>query len=106
MTPTEPYHFIGKMVVYGFQSVGISFFYVIAVGLLSFHLVHGADSMFQTFGWRNHKWAGGLRKVVVVGCLVYFLANLAIPASVLLGRVGLHSPAVALAGEMADGLKD
>ncbi len=97
---------VHSMVVYGFQNVVVSVFYIIAVGLLSFHLVHGIDSMFQTLGWRNRKWAGGLRKVVVAACLVYFLANLAIPASILLGQVELHPAPVALLGEMSEGLKD
>lgn len=97
---------VHSMVVYGFRNVLISIFYIVAVGLLSFHLLHGVDSMFQTLGWRNHKWAGGLRKVAVIGCLAYFLANLAIPAAVLLGQVELRPAVVALVGEKAEGLKD
>ena len=82
-----------NMVVLGFQKPVVSLFYIIAVGLLSLHLLHGADSMFQTMGWRSEKWAGGLRKIVVLFCLVYFVGNLAIPGAVLLGKLRPHEPA-------------
>jgi len=76
-----------NMVILGFQKPVVAFFYIIAVGLLSLHLVHGADSLFQTLGWRSEKWAGALRKVVIVCCTAYFLLNLAIPGAVLLGKL-------------------
>ncbi|MDE3084093.1 MAG: succinate dehydrogenase cytochrome b subunit, partial [Verrucomicrobiota bacterium] len=72
-----------SMMILGFQNPFVSIFYIIAVGLLSFHLLHGADSLFQTFGWRNERWAGPLRKIVAVCCLAYFLGNLIIPGAVL-----------------------
>lgn len=81
---------VHSMVVYGFQNVTVSVFYIIAVGLLSFHLVHGVDSMFQTLGWRNHTWATGLRRVAVVFALGYFLANAAIPLAIIAGKVQLR----------------
>lgn len=112
-TMTSDYHLAGfpviaagaqvldvhSMVVYGFKNVAVSVFYIVAVGLLSLHLLHGVDSMFQTLGWRNHKWAGALRKVAVLFCALYFLGNLAIPASVLLGKVDLRPGVVALVNE-------
>jgi succinate dehydrogenase cytochrome b subunit len=76
---------VHRMVVLGFENPVVAVFYIVAVGLLSLHLLHGADSLFQTLGWRNARWAGALRKVVAVGCLLYFLGNLAIPGSVLIG---------------------
>jgi succinate dehydrogenase / fumarate reductase cytochrome b subunit len=78
-------HDVYSMVFLGFASPVVSIFYIIAVGLLSLHLLHGVDSMFQTFGLRNHRWAGGLRGFVVLFCLVYFLGNLAIPGAILTG---------------------
>lgn len=113
-TLTEDYHVAGmsvvpagkqvadvhSMMVYGFQNVPVSIFYIIAVGLLSYHLLHGIDSMFQTFGWRNHRWSEGLRKVALVFTLGYFIANAAIPLAVLTGKVQLHEgaqPAAAVA---------
>ena len=85
---------VHDMVIRTFQNPLISLFYIISVGLLSYHLAHGAESMFQTLGWRTGKWAGPLRKTVLVLCTLYFLGNLTIPAAVLLGRLQPHAPAV------------
>lgn len=74
-----------SMVIHGFENPIVAIFYIIAVGLLSLHLLHGGESLFQTFGWRNANWARGLRAVVTVGCLLYFLGNLAIPGGVMAG---------------------
>ena len=83
-TPVADVH---SMVILGFQNVIVSIFYMIAVGLLSVHLLHGADSMFQTFGWRSSRWSGALRKVCIAFAALYFLGNLAIPGAVLLGKL-------------------
>lgn len=88
---------VHSMVIYGFQNVPVSIFYIVAVGLLSFHLLHGVDSMFQTFGWRNHRWATGLRRVALLFAVGYFLANAAIPLAILTGKVQLHDGAKAAA---------
>jgi succinate dehydrogenase / fumarate reductase cytochrome b subunit len=76
-----------NMVILGFQNPIVSLFYIVAVGLLSFHLLHGFDSMFQTLGLRSEKWAGALRKIALLFCIVYFLGNLAIPGAVLTGKL-------------------
>jgi len=81
---------VQSMVILGFMNPLVSLFYIVAVGLLSFHLLHGADSLFQTFGWRNDKWSGALRKGVTAFCLLYFLGNLIIPGSVLIGAKKLR----------------
>jgi succinate dehydrogenase / fumarate reductase, cytochrome b subunit len=78
-------HDVYSMVFLGFASPVVSIFYIVAVGLLSLHLLHGVDSMFQTFGIRNHRWSTGLRRAVVVLSLAYFLGNLAIPGAILTG---------------------
>lgn len=85
---------VHTMVIRGFQSPIVAIFYIVAVGLLSFHLMHGADSMFQTFGLRSTRWGGTLRKVVVTLCVLYFFFNLTIPGSILLGRLQPHAPGV------------
>lgn len=90
-------HDVHSMVVLGFQNVVVSIFYIVAVGLLSFHLLHGFDSMFQTFGLRSTRWSDGLRKVAVVFCLAYFLGNLAIPGAVLAGKLQPQAARVAAA---------
>jgi succinate dehydrogenase / fumarate reductase cytochrome b subunit len=83
-TPVADVH---SMMILGFSNVIVSLFYIVAVGLLSVHLLHGADSMFQTFGWRSSRWSGALRKTCVLFAALYFLGNLAIPAAVLLGKL-------------------
>jgi succinate dehydrogenase / fumarate reductase cytochrome b subunit len=93
-TPVEDVH---SMVILGFQPPIVSLFYIVAVGLLSFHLLHGFDSMFQTFGLRSTRWSAGLRKFVIVFCVLYFVGNLAIPGAVLAGKLQPHSAAVAAA---------
>lgn len=90
---------VHDMVIRGFQQPVVAVFYILAVGLLSLHLLHGADSLFQTLGWRSQKWAGALRKVVIVFCVAYFLGNAAIPGAVLLGRLQVHAPARLAAGK-------
>jgi succinate dehydrogenase / fumarate reductase cytochrome b subunit len=85
-----PVHDVHSMVILGFQNPAVSVFYIVAVGLLSFHLLHGLDSLFQTVGWRSATWAGPLRKIVALFCLFYFLGNLVIPGSVLTGLKGLR----------------
>jgi succinate dehydrogenase / fumarate reductase, cytochrome b subunit len=78
---------VHTMVIRGFENQIVSLFYIIAVGLLSFHLLHGFDSMFQTLGVRSTRWSGGLRKFCVLFCALYFLGNLAIPGAVLIGKL-------------------
>jgi succinate dehydrogenase / fumarate reductase, cytochrome b subunit len=88
---------VRTMVILGFQNRVVALFYIVAVGLLSLHLLHGAESLFQTFGWRNARWSRGLRAVVTLGCVAYFLGNLAIPGAVLAGRLVPQTPAPAVA---------
>ncbi len=76
-----------SMVFLGFSNPLVSFFYIVAIGLLSFHLAHGAESMFQSLGWRTERWAGFLKKVVLLYCVLYFLGNLAIPGAILSGAL-------------------
>jgi succinate dehydrogenase / fumarate reductase cytochrome b subunit len=78
-------HDVYSMVFLGFTHPLVSLFYIVAVGLLSLHLLHGFESMFQTFGWRNHRWACALRRVSALLCALYFLGNAAIPGAILAG---------------------
>ena len=78
-------HDVYSMVFLGFANPVVSIFYIIAVGLLSVHILHGIDSLFQTIGWRSAKWSAGLRKVALIYCILYFLGNLAIPGAILTG---------------------
>jgi succinate dehydrogenase / fumarate reductase cytochrome b subunit len=78
------------MVILGFSQPIVAFFYIFAVGLLSLHLLHGAQSLFQTLGLRNSSWGKALRAIVTLACLAYFLGNLAIPGAVLTGHLKLN----------------
>ena len=93
--PGTEVHDVHTMVIRGFQNPIVSVFYIIAVGLLSVHLAHGIDSMFQTLGLRSTRWGGGLRKFAVAFAVLYFFFNLTIPGSVLLGRLQPRTPGVA-----------
>ena len=78
---------VHAMMLAGFGNVWVSGFYVVAVGLLSFHLSHGIVSMIQTLGLKNERWSCGLERAAVAYCWVYFLLNAAIPAAILAGFV-------------------
>lgn len=88
---------VHTMVIRGFQHPIVSLFYIVAVGLLSFHLKHGFDSLFQTLGLRSEKLAGVLHKAALLFCIGYFLANLAIPGAVLVGKLQPRTASVAAA---------
>ncbi len=80
-------HDVYSMIFLGFKNPVVSLFYIIATTLLSIHLLHGVESLFQTIGWRNGTWCGCLRKVVTALCVLYFLGNLLIPGAILSGIV-------------------
>jgi succinate dehydrogenase / fumarate reductase cytochrome b subunit len=78
-------HDVHRMVVAGFSKPLISGFYILAMGLLFFHLRHGAASVWQTFGIRDRN----LAKLADVGswvlAVVLFLGFSSIPVAVWLG---------------------
>jgi succinate dehydrogenase / fumarate reductase cytochrome b subunit len=95
-----PVHDVYSMVFLGFANPAVSVFYLIAIALLTLHLLHGIDSMFQTLGLRNHRWVVGLRRLVVLYCLVYLLGNFAVPGAILTGAVK-PAAGTAAAGKIA-----
>ncbi len=86
---------VHSMMVLGFQNPLLSVFYLISVGLLSWHLNHGLVSMFQSLGLRTRVWTGALEKVVAAICILYFLGNAAIVVGVMSGQVRIQNPQVA-----------
>ncbi|MDB6169972.1 MAG: succinate dehydrogenase (or fumarate reductase) cytochrome b subunit, b558 family [Verrucomicrobia bacterium] len=88
---------VHSMMILGFQNRVVSAFYIVAIGMLSVHLLHGFDSMFQSVGWRSGRWSRALRLVAILFCAAYFLGNVAIPGAVLTGRLQVHAPSVATA---------
>jgi succinate dehydrogenase / fumarate reductase, cytochrome b subunit len=78
---------VHAMMVQGFSNALVSAFYIIAVGILAYHLSHGLVSLVQTFGFKNQKWTRGLERFSVSYCWLYFLLNAAIPLAILGGYV-------------------
>jgi len=54
-----------KQVQFAFSNWILVAFYVIAMGALSFHLIHGFKSAFQTLGWDHKKYAPLIRFIGV-----------------------------------------
>lgn len=76
-----------SMMVYGFQNVYVSAFYVIALFLLALHLSHGTSSFFQTLGWNDRKLAPRLESAGRVFTWLIFLGYTSIPVAILLHLV-------------------
>jgi len=78
-----------SMVILGFRNPIISGFYVLAVGLLCYHLSHGISSMFQSMGWTNDRTLPGLEWLARIVAWILFLGYISIPISILAGGVTL-----------------
>jgi succinate dehydrogenase / fumarate reductase cytochrome b subunit len=74
-------------VVSGFRVWWVSLWYVIAVGLLSFHLSHGIWSMFQSVGLAHKRHTPLLKNAARAIAILIFLGYSSIPISVYLGFV-------------------
>lgn len=78
---------VHTMMVQGFSNLSVSVFYLLAVGILAYHLSHGIVSSIQTIGLKNERWTAPVERVSVAYCWLYFLLNAAIPLAVLGGFV-------------------
>lgn len=78
---------VHAMMLAGFANPLVSVFYVVAVGILAYHLSHGIVSSIQTIGLKNEKWTAQLQRCATAYCWLYFLLNAAIPLAVLGGFV-------------------
>ncbi len=78
-----------SMVILGFQNPLISGFYILAVGLLCFHLSHGFASMFQSIGWCNDRSKKTLERLSVAISTLIFLGYISVPIAVLMDIVKL-----------------
>lgn len=76
-----------SMMVFGFQNVVVSAFYVLAMFLLTLHLTHGASSFFQSLGVNDKKLTPRLARLGRVFAWLIFIGYASIPVSVLLGLV-------------------
>lgn len=76
-------HDVYGMVVASFRNPWIVGSYVVAMGLLGAHLIHGAKSMFQTLGI-NHESYNGLIRIGTTALVAgLILGNVAIPLLVM-----------------------
>jgi len=76
-----------SMMVYGFQNVYISTFYIVGLFLLTLHLTHGASSFFQSLGLNDKKLTPQLAFGARVFAWLLFIGYTAIPVAVLLGLI-------------------
>jgi len=76
-----------SMMVYGFQNVYVSAFYVIGLFLLTLHLTHGASSFFQSLGLNNKSLTPRLALGARIFAWLIFIGYTSIPVAVLLGIV-------------------
>ncbi|MDT3696113.1 MAG: succinate dehydrogenase cytochrome b subunit [Ignavibacterium sp.] len=73
------------MVVYFFNIWWYAILYVIAMILLGYHLNHGFQSAFQTFGWNHKKYMPWVKKIGTVYAIIMALGFAAMPLYFLLG---------------------
>ena len=72
-------------VVAGFSSIPVSLSYMLAMGMLGFHLSHGIWSLFQSIGWNHPRYLPMIRTAAMVIAVLIVLGNISIPIAVLLG---------------------
>src|SRR5690348_15214558 len=75
------------MMVYGFQNIYVSVFYVVGLFLLTLHLTHGSSSFFQSLGFNNERLTPKLAVAGRVFAWLLFIGYTSIPVSVLLGLI-------------------
>ncbi len=76
-----------SMMVFGFQNVIVSAFYILAMFLLMLHLTHGVSSVWQSLGLSNKKLTPRLALAGRIFAWLIFLGYTSIPVAVLLGIV-------------------
>jgi succinate dehydrogenase / fumarate reductase cytochrome b subunit len=76
-----------SMMVYGFQNIYVSAFYVVGLLLLTLHLSHGSSSFFQSLGLNNKKLTPRLAIGGRIFAWLLFVGYTSIPVAILLGLV-------------------
>ncbi len=77
--PLAQSHNYYEIVVQAFRDPVYSLFYVVAIILLGFHLKHGFQSAFQTFGWNNNKYFPMVRKLGDIYTYIMVIGFASIP---------------------------
>ncbi|RRR65607.1 MAG: succinate dehydrogenase cytochrome b subunit [Candidatus Viridilinea halotolerans] len=85
--PGKDNYDIYNNVIYGFQNVPVSIFYILTMIFLGFHLFHGVWSMFQTLGLNSATYDKLLRAVAVAVCALVVIGNISFPLAVLTGMI-------------------
>ena len=80
-------HDVYSMMVYGFQNLLVSGFYIVAMFLLALHLSHGTSSFFQSLGLNDKKLTPKLARGGRIFAWLIFAGYSSIPVAVLLGLV-------------------
>src|SRR5437016_9563148 len=80
-------HDVYSMMVYGFQNVYVSLFYVVGLFLLTLHLTHGSSSFFQSLGLNNQRLTPKLAVGGRIFAWLLFIGYTSIPIAVLLGFI-------------------
>jgi succinate dehydrogenase / fumarate reductase cytochrome b subunit len=75
------------MMVYGFQNLYVSAFYVLGLFLLTLHLTHGSSSFFQSLGLNDKKLTPRLALGGRIFAWMLFIGYTSIPVAVLLGLI-------------------
>jgi succinate dehydrogenase / fumarate reductase cytochrome b subunit len=76
-----------SMMVYGFQNVYVSAFYIVGLFLLTLHLTHGSSSFFQSLGFNDEKLTPKLAVGGRIFAWLLFIGYTSIPIAVLLGFI-------------------
>ncbi len=76
-----------SMMVYGFQNVYVSIFYIVGLFLLTLHLTHGSSSFFQSLGFNNQRLTPKLAIGGRIFAWLIFIGYVSIPTAVLLGFI-------------------
>lgn len=74
-----------QLVVESFRDPLYSGFYIVAMILLGFHLNHGFQSAFQTFGWNHSKYFPFIQKLGTIYAIVMAVGFASMPIYFLLG---------------------
>jgi succinate dehydrogenase / fumarate reductase, cytochrome b subunit len=80
-------HDVYRMMILGFSNKAASAFYIVGVGLLSVHLNHGFQSLFQTLGLSSAKLSSCWIKTGQAISWLIFIGYVSIPVAVLAGVV-------------------
>ena len=76
-----------SMMVYGFQNIYVSIFYIVGLFLLTLHLTHGSSSFFQSLGLNNQRLTPKLAIGGRIFAWLIFIGYTSIPVAVLLGFI-------------------